>query len=187
MSKGGNIKVVVRCRPLNSRGNARPFKHGQPKKRAKLLGIRGAGLLTIFFGLLCSFSVEIAKKAECIIHMDGDMTTISKPEGPDGAGGGSKSFSFDHSYWSFDKADPNYAGQQRLYEDLGVELLNHSFNGYNTCIVACKSRPCLKKRFSFFCCHTEDLVNVQEQTRDTFIRWSDWKRQVILHGELTEE
>ncbi|KAF9941291.1 kinesin-like protein Klp8 [Mortierella alpina] len=98
MSKGGNIKVVVRCRPLNTR--------------------------------------EIAKKAECIIHMDGDMTTISKPEGPDGAGGGSKSFSFDHSYWSFDKSDPNYAGQQRLYEDLGVELLNHSFNGYNTCIVA---------------------------------------------------
>ncbi|KAF9561655.1 kinesin-like protein Klp8 [Mortierella alpina] len=98
MSKGGNIKVVVRCRPLNTR--------------------------------------EIAKKAECIIHMDGDMTTISKPEGPDGTGGGSKSFSFDHSYWSFDKADPNYAGQQRLYEDLGVELLNHSFNGYNTCIVA---------------------------------------------------
>ncbi|KAF9185006.1 kinesin-like protein Klp8 [Haplosporangium sp. Z 767] len=99
MSKGGNIKVVVRCRPLNSRENA--------------------------------------KKAECIIHMDGDMTTITKPDGPDGTGGGAtKSFSFDHSYWSFDRNDPNYAGQQRLYEDLGVELLNHSFSGYNTCIVA---------------------------------------------------
>ncbi|KAG0055319.1 kinesin-like protein Klp8 [Gryganskiella cystojenkinii] len=59
------------------------------------------------------------------------MTTIRKPEE-----GTAKSFSFDHSYWSFDKADPNYAGQQRLYNDLGVELLNHSFNGYNTCIVA---------------------------------------------------
>lgn len=68
------------------------------------------------------------------------MTTITKPDGPDGSGGGAaKAFSFDHSYWSFDKNDPNYAGQQRLYEDLGVELLNHSFNGYNTCIVACKS------------------------------------------------
>ncbi|KAF9182189.1 kinesin-like protein Klp8 [Haplosporangium sp. Z 767] len=63
--------------------------------------------------------------------MDGNMTTIQKPDD-----GGSKSFSFDHSYWSFDKSDPNYAGQQRLYEDLGVELLNHSFSGYNTCIVA---------------------------------------------------
>ncbi|KAF9092972.1 kinesin-like protein Klp8 [Mortierella sp. AD031] len=93
MSKGGNIKVVVRCRPLNSR--------------------------------------EIAKQAECIIQMDGNMTTIRKPDD-----GGTKSFSFDHSYWSFDKSDPNYAGQQRLYDDLGVELLNHSFSGYNTCIVA---------------------------------------------------
>ncbi|KAI7822880.1 hypothetical protein BC939DRAFT_452877 [Gamsiella multidivaricata] len=93
MSKGGNIKVVVRCRPLNSR--------------------------------------EIAKQSECIIHMDGNMTTIRKPDD-----GSSKSFSFDHSYWSFDKNDANYAGQQRLYEDLGVELLNHSFSGYNTCIVA---------------------------------------------------
>ncbi|GJJ78576.1 kinesin family member 1 [Entomortierella parvispora] len=98
MSKGGNIKVVVRCRPLNSR--------------------------------------ELAKNSECIIHMDGNMTTITKPEGPDGAAGAQKSFSFDHSYWSFDKNDPNYAGQRRLYDDLGVELLNHSFSGYNTCIVA---------------------------------------------------
>ncbi|KAF9123040.1 kinesin-like protein Klp8 [Mortierella sp. GBA39] len=99
MSKGGNIKVVVRCRPLNSR--------------------------------------EIARASECIIHMDGNMTTITKPDGPEGSGGGAtKAFSFDHSYWSFDKNDSNYAGQQRLYEDLGVELLNHSFNGYNTCIVA---------------------------------------------------
>ncbi|KAF9198852.1 kinesin-like protein Klp8, partial [Podila verticillata] len=93
MSKS-NIKVVVRCRPLNSR--------------------------------------EIAKQAECIIHMDGDMTTITKPD----SDGQQKSFSFDHSYWSFDKSDPNYAGQQRIYEDLGVELLDHSFGGYNTCIVA---------------------------------------------------
>ncbi|KAI1315790.1 kinesin-like protein Klp8 [Mortierella claussenii] len=59
------------------------------------------------------------------------MTTIRRPDD-----GNTKSFSFDHSYWSFDKNDPNYAGQQRIYEDLGVELLNHSFGGYNTCIVA---------------------------------------------------
>lgn len=83
----------------------------------------------------CTFlSIEIAKQSECIIQMDGNMTTITKPD----AEGQTKSFSFDHSYWSFDKKDPNYAGQQRLYDDLGVELLNHSFNGYNTCIVACK-------------------------------------------------
>ncbi|KAG0227035.1 kinesin-like protein Klp8 [Actinomortierella wolfii] len=65
--------------------------------------------------------------------MDGNMTTIRRP---DGDGTQTKSFSFDHSYWSFDKKDPNYAGQERLYEDLGVELLNHAFSGYNTCILA---------------------------------------------------
>ncbi|KAF9365203.1 kinesin-like protein Klp8 [Mortierella sp. NVP85] len=76
-------------------------------------------------------TAEIGKQSECIIQMDGNMTTIRKPDD-----GSVKSFSFDHSYWSYDKNDPNYAGQQRIYDDLGVELLNHAFSGYNTCIVA---------------------------------------------------
>jgi kinesin family protein 1 len=97
----------------------------------------GSAFKLTFFLFHASFLAELAKNSECIIHMDGNMTTITKPEGPDGTAGVPKSFSFDHSYWSFDKNDPNYAGQGRLYEDLGVELLNHSFNGYNTCIVAC--------------------------------------------------
>jgi kinesin family protein 1 len=82
-------------------------------------------------------TAEIGKQSECIIQMDGDMTTIRKPDD-----GSVKSFSFDHSYWSYDKNDPNYAGQQRIYDDLGVELLNHAFSGYNTCIVACKYPFC---------------------------------------------
>ncbi|KAF9162990.1 kinesin-like protein Klp8 [Actinomortierella ambigua] len=76
---------------------------------------------------------KIARKAECIIKMDGNMTTIRRP---DGDGTQTKSFSFDHSYWSYDKKHAHFAGQERLYEDLGVELLNHSFSGYNTCILA---------------------------------------------------
>ncbi|RXK41996.1 kinesin [Tremella mesenterica] len=46
-------------------------------------------------------------------------------------------FSFDKSYWSAGPRDePQYASQQTLYEDLGVELLDHSFEGFNTCIFA---------------------------------------------------
>ncbi|RGB43022.1 P-loop containing nucleoside triphosphate hydrolase protein [Rhizophagus diaphanus] len=80
-----NIKVVVRCRPLNSRdvndpGNA---------KAAKRDGIEDV-----------------------------------------------KSFTFDKSYWSFDKNDPNYATQAMLYNDLGEEFLDYAFEGYNTCIFA---------------------------------------------------
>lgn len=46
----------------------------------------------------------------------------------------------DKSYWSAGAGDDaDYASQQTLYDDLGVELLDHSFEGFNTCIFACKS------------------------------------------------
>ncbi|KAH8797988.1 kinesin-like protein [Flagelloscypha sp. PMI_526] len=101
----GNIKVVVRCRPLNSR--------------------------------------ELARGAKPLIRMEGNMTMLDPPEE------GSKqdvkraterktmSFSFDKSYWSAGPRDePRYASQQTLYEDLGEELLDHSFSGFNACILA---------------------------------------------------
>ena len=45
----------------------------------------------------------------------------------------------DKSYWSAGpRDDPHYASQQTLYEDLGVDLLDHSFEGFNTCIFACE-------------------------------------------------
>lgn len=47
-----------------------------------------------------------------------------------------KSFAFDRSYWSFDKNDSNYAGQDNLFTDLGAPLLDNAFGGYNNCIFA---------------------------------------------------
>ncbi|ORZ21973.1 hypothetical protein BCR42DRAFT_160311, partial [Absidia repens] len=100
MSGGGNIKVVVRCRPLNSR--------------------------------------ELARGATELIRMDGDQTIISRPldqrTGKDSED--IKAFTFDKSYWSADKNDPSYADQQTVYNDLGEDLLNHAFDGYNCCIFA---------------------------------------------------
>ena len=46
------------------------------------------------------------------------------------------SFTFDHSYWSMDPAAPQFASQEKVYEDLGRELLDHAFAGYNTCLFA---------------------------------------------------
>nr|XP_018259742.1 kinesin [Kwoniella dejecticola CBS 10117]OBR81900.1 kinesin [Kwoniella dejecticola CBS 10117] len=108
MSGGGNIKVVVRCRPLNSR--------------------------------------ELARGAKGLIRMKGNQTILDPPEQTGPASGRATekkpmSFSFDKSYWSAGPRDePKYASQQTLYEDLGVDLLNHSFEGFNTCIFACESR-----------------------------------------------
>ena len=50
--------------------------------------------------------------------------------------GGQKVFAFDKSYWSFDKNDSNYAGQDNLHADLGKPLLDNAFQGYNNCIFA---------------------------------------------------
>lgn len=49
---------------------------------------------------------------------------------------GRKVFAFDKSYWSFDKSDPHYAGQDNLHNDLGKPLLDNAFQGYNNCIFA---------------------------------------------------
>ena len=47
-----------------------------------------------------------------------------------------KNFAFDKSYWSFDRGDSNYAGQDDLFDDLGKPLLENAFAGYNNCIFA---------------------------------------------------
>ncbi|KAH8918304.1 the Kif1a motor domain complexed with Mg-Amppcp, partial [Atractiella rhizophila] len=100
----GNIKVAVRCRPLNSR--------------------------------------EIARGATGLIRMEGKTTYLSPPPEDATTVGKAieketKAFSFDHSYWSAgSKDDPDYASQHTVYSDLGVDLLNHAFDGFNACIFA---------------------------------------------------
>lgn len=101
---GGNIKVVVRVRPFNSRENGR--------------------------------------KAKCIVSMNGSQTVLTPPP-HEGKGKpvkaaleGSKTFAFDRSYWSFDRKDNNYAGQENVFSDLGKPLLDNAFQGYNNCIFA---------------------------------------------------
>ncbi|KAJ6669184.1 hypothetical protein lerEdw1_007993 [Lerista edwardsae] len=48
-----------------------------------------------------------------------------------------KSFSFDYSYWSHTTPeDINYASQKQVYRDIGEEMLQHAFEGYNVCIFA---------------------------------------------------
>lgn len=47
-----------------------------------------------------------------------------------------KNFTFDNSFWSFDKKDEHYAHQEDVYNALGEEFLDHNFEGYHTCIFA---------------------------------------------------
>ncbi|KAL9083574.1 MAG: hypothetical protein Q9159_005702 [Coniocarpon cinnabarinum] len=47
-----------------------------------------------------------------------------------------KTFTFDKSYWSHERADEHYASQEEIYNSLGEEMLDHNFEGYHTCIFA---------------------------------------------------
>uniref|UniRef100_A0AC34QNN7 Kinesin-like protein unc-104 n=1 Tax=Panagrolaimus sp. JU765 TaxID=591449 RepID=A0AC34QNN7_9BILA len=73
-------------------------------------------------------SRELERDAKCVIGMTGTTTTIS---------GGSyghqqtHNFSYDYSYWSFNKADSHFVSQKQVYEELGMEMLEHAFSGYN--------------------------------------------------------
>ena len=102
----GNIKVVVRVRPFNGR--------------------------------------EIQRDAKCVVQMKNSQTILLPPPdaeerlrkgGVKGADG-QKTFAFDRSYWSFDRSDPHFAGQDNLFNDLGKPLLDNAFQGYNNCIFA---------------------------------------------------
>uniref|UniRef100_W5L155 plus-end-directed kinesin ATPase n=1 Tax=Astyanax mexicanus TaxID=7994 RepID=W5L155_ASTMX len=79
-------------------------------------------------------SREISKESKCIIQMQGNSTTILNPKAPKES---PKSFSFDYSYWSHTSPDdPTFASQNRVYNDIGKEMLQHAFEGYNVCIFA---------------------------------------------------
>jgi kinesin family protein 1 len=73
--------------------------------------------------------------------MKGNQTVLIPPGDVKGKSAkaaleGTKTFAFDKSYWSFDRDDPHFAGQDDLFADLGKPLLDNAFQGYNNCIFA---------------------------------------------------
>ena len=82
-------------------------------------------------------SRELQRDAQCIIRMDGNATYITNIKAQPGETDIVKTFKYDYSYWSHtDTDDPNFITQRQVYEDLGIEMLDHSFEGYNVCIFA---------------------------------------------------
>ena len=74
-----------------------------------------------------------------MVKMDGNQTILAPPpeaeermrKGGKGTDG-QKTFAFDRSYWSFDRSDKNFAGQDSLYKDLGIPLLDNAVSPVST-------------------------------------------------------
>jgi len=95
---------------------------------------------------------EREAECSCCVSMSGQSTVLHKPLHSDSRAGkdsnkesitpdpggqdDTKSFKFDHSYWSHRKDDPHYASQEQVYKDIGAEMLDHAIQGYNVCIFA---------------------------------------------------
>uniref|UniRef100_A0A8C3J9L5 Kinesin-like protein KIF14 n=1 Tax=Calidris pygmaea TaxID=425635 RepID=A0A8C3J9L5_9CHAR len=66
-----------------------------------------------------------------VVSMNGSETAVRKA-----ATNQVYTFSYDFSFWSFDKCHPNFASQAMIYKTLAVPLLERAFEGYNTCLFA---------------------------------------------------
>ncbi|XP_073427852.1 kinesin-like protein KIF14 isoform X2 [Dendrobates tinctorius] len=74
---------------------------------------------------------EVNEKAAQVVFMNGQETIIQYPDSKQ-----NHSFLYDFSFSSFEKSDPNYASQEKVYEKLAAPLLDWSLLGYNTCLFA---------------------------------------------------
>jgi kinesin family protein 1 len=86
---------------------------------------------------------EKERGATLIIRMEGATTYIKNPET-----GEEKDFAFDFSYWSHDGFDvradgytfpspgSHYADQQAVFENVGKDVMNNAFGGFNSCLFA---------------------------------------------------
>ncbi|KAF7216605.1 kinesin-like protein KIF16B isoform X2 [Nothobranchius furzeri] len=79
--------------------------------------------------------------AKCIIRMDGTKTSITNLKIPEGVIGDSmrertKTFTYDFSYDSADCVSSTFASQEKVFRDLGSDVLKAAFEGYNACVFA---------------------------------------------------
>lgn len=125
-----SIKVAVRVRPFN----------GRERDNSCHCCVSMTGQSTTLHKLSSSVSnSELNKENKDAINLTKDTANTGLSHGTsDGAtkDEATKSFTFDHSYWSHKKDDTHYASQEQVYNEIGAEMLDHAIQGYNVCIFA---------------------------------------------------
>ena len=96
----------------------------------------GAGNIKVVVRVRPFNNRELDRNAKCIVQMQDEQTVLQPPPDVEEKVRKGRTFKFDKSYWSFNKSDPHFAGQDNLFTDLGKPLLKNAFEGYNNCIFA---------------------------------------------------
>lgn len=69
--------------------------------------------------------------------MEGKKTRLLKPsKQPSSLREHFHDFTFDFSYWSLDGNDEHFATQEQVFNDLGTDVVDCAFQGYNACVFA---------------------------------------------------
>ena len=72
---------------------------------------------------------ELNANAELAVSVDGSsVTAIHHQE--------AKTFGYDECFWSHAKSDAHFADQSKVFDSVGAELISHSLDGYNCCLMA---------------------------------------------------
>ncbi|XP_020610321.1 kinesin-like protein KIF13B [Orbicella faveolata] len=77
---------------------------------------------------------EIDLGTKCVVDMDETQTVLFSSASRDKKH--TKTFAFDHCFWSMDESNNKYASQEKVYNCLGADVLLNAFEGYNACIFA---------------------------------------------------
>ncbi|XP_010005094.1 PREDICTED: kinesin-like protein KIF14 [Chaetura pelagica] len=114
-----------------------------------------------------------------VISMSGSETTVQNP-----ATNQVYIFSYDFSFWSFDKCHPNFASQGMIYKTLAVPLLERAFEGYNACLFA-YGQTGSGKSYTMMG-FDEDQGIIPRLCEDLFTQLAQMdKQQILYHLEMS--
>lgn len=75
--------------------------------------------------------------ANLIVEMEGKKTRLMKPSRQASSlREHHHDFTFDYSYWSLDGGEENFVNQEQVFNDLGTDVVDCAFQGYNACVFA---------------------------------------------------
>ncbi|ODQ81288.1 hypothetical protein BABINDRAFT_160656 [Babjeviella inositovora NRRL Y-12698] len=99
------------------------------------------GNVKVFVRVRPFLTRETEKNTRCLVSMSETSVTLSPEEKSISSleqtpkAGAPSVFHFDRALWSFDERD-GFVDQQKAYHLVGEEYLQHTLEGYNTCILA---------------------------------------------------
>ncbi|KRZ60336.1 Kinesin-like protein KIF13A [Trichinella nativa] len=86
---------------------------------------------------------EALLNTHCIVSVDDCRINIRRSTN----NGKTSTFTYDNCFWSFRNTDKEYKSQEDVFNDIGHDLLDDVFMGYNACIFAYGQTEVLRKYF----------------------------------------